>query len=194
MSAVRQHLLDRRLAARHRWIASSPVRAKSIAEHCYYITRIARRICHLLKGKSKSLEIDVLRVVDMALMHDEPEAETGDIPLPVEGMSDTIKEEHERILKEEYASIPQGNYFVDLWCEFNRPILEDSIETQIVRVADAIAGYAECCEELNLGNREFQQFNDRYVMIIAQFDYDWFKPIRDELGFRGISRRRQRPR
>ena len=190
---LREHLLDRRLAARHRWVAASPLRLKSVAAHSYYVAKIARRICHLLKSQTQELEIDVLRALDMALMHDEPEAETGDIPLPVEGMGDAIKEEHARILKEEYALIPQGDYFVDLWREFNRPVSEDSLETQIVRVADAIAGYAECCEELNLGNREFQQFNDRYVMIIAQFDYDWFNGIRDDLGFRGISKRRRRP-
>ena len=189
---LREHLLDRRLAGIHRWIAASPLRAKSVAAHSYYVAKIARRICHLMKSQKKELEIDVLRAVDMALMHDEPEAETGDIPLPVEGMSDAIKEEHKRILKQEYASIPQGDYFVDLWREFNRPVSEDSLETQIVRVADAIAGYAECIEELNIGNREFQKFNDRYVMIIAQFDYDWFNPIRDDLGFRGIGKRRQR--
>jgi len=193
MSAIREHLLDRRLAGRRRWIASSPVRPKSVGEHSYYIARIARRICHLLMAENKSLKIDVLRVVDMALMHDEAEAVTGDIPYPVEGMSDSIKEEGERILREEYASFPQGDYFVNLWVEFNKPVSEDSLERQIVSVADAIAGYAECCEELNLGNREFQQFNDNYVMIISQFDYDWFKSIRDELGFRGISKRSQKP-
>jgi len=190
---LREHLLDRRLGAIHRWVAASPLRPKSVAAHSYYVAKIARRICHLLKSQQQDLKIDILRVVDMALMHDEPEAVTGDIPLPVEGMSDAIKEEHERILKEEYASIPQGNYFVELWREVNRPMPEDPLETQIVRVADAIAGYAECCEELSIGNRDFQQYNDRYVMIIAQFDYDWFNPIRDDLGFRGISKRRRMP-
>lgn len=194
MSVIREHLLDRRLAGIRRWSATSPLRPKSVASHSYYVAKIARRICHLLKRQRPELEVNVLRVVDMALMHDEPEAETGDIALPVEGLSDAIKEEHERILKEEYASIPEGDYFVDLWIKSNKSVSEDSLETQIVRVADAIAGYAECCEELNLGNREFQQFNDRYVMIIAQFDYDWFKPIRDQLGFRGISKRRRRSR
>ena len=188
---LREHLLDRRLAGIRRWSAASPLRPKSVASHSYYVARIARRICHLLKRQRPELEIDVLRVVDMALMHDEPEAETGDIALPVEGMSDAIKEEHERILKEQYASFPQGNYFVDVWVDFNKPP-EETLEMQIAKVADAIAGYAECVEELNLGNREFQQFNDRYVMIIGQFDYDWLNAIRDDLGFRGIGKRRRR--
>ena len=189
---LREHLLDRRLGGIRRWVAASPLREKSVATHSYYVAKIARRICHLLKNQQKYLKIDILRVVDIALMHDEPEAVTGDIPLPVEGMSNAIKEEHERILREEYASIPQGDYFVELWREFNRPVSEDSLETQIARVADAIAGYAECCEELSIGNRDFQQYNDRYVMIIAQFDYDWFNPIRDDLGFRGIGKSRRR--
>ena len=197
MSVVRQHLLDRRLARASRWIACSPQRAKSVAEHSYYVARTARRICHLLKVRGvrvnrKKLKIDVLKVVDMALMHDEPEAVTGDVPLPVESVSQDFKKESERILREEYAGIPQGDYFIDLWCECNRPVSDDSLERQIVSVADAIAGYAECIEELDLGNRNFQEYNNRYAMLIGQFDYDWFEPIRDELGFKGISKRRRR--
>lgn len=186
MSTVREHLLDRRLARRHRWIAYSPMLPKSVAAHSYYVARIARRICHLLKANSdtRNLEIDVLKVVDMALMHDEPEAATGDIPLPLEHAEGGIKKKQEQALEEEYAGISQGDYFIKLWQEFNRD--QDSLEKQIVAAADAIAGYAECQEELDVHNDEFRQPSERYVLIMAQLDYDWFRSIRDELGFRGI--------
>ena len=186
MSAVREHLLDRRLARRQRWIAYSPMLPKSVAAHSYYVARIARRICHLLKANSNinNLDIDVLKVVDMALMHDEPEAATGDIPLPLEHAESGIKKKQVQALREEYARIRQGDYFVKLWQEFNDD--HDSLEKQIVAAADAIAGYAECQEELDVHNDEFRGPSERYVMIMAQLDYDWFKSIKDELGFGGI--------
>lgn len=191
---IEANLLDRRLASITRWTKYRPSQPKSVAEHCYYVARIARGICRLLesekfRGKGKRLTIDVLKVIDMALIHDEHEIESGDIPHTITS-DDTVNQAllamGESFMNDMYMLIPDGDYLITLWREYNTRSSEDSLEKQIVKVADTLAGYAEAQEEISRGNDIFIGLLKNYGAILGRFDYEWFKPLKDALTFRGV--------
>ena len=184
---LRTHLTDRTLAYVPRWGTAPVVREKSVAEHSFYVARIARRICQVLEGKG--IAVNTLKAVDMALIHDEEEAFSGDIvhtfKTEDEKLQQQIRKIAFRLFSEEYKSIPsiQGEYFTKLSKEFDD---RKSMEAQIAKVADQIAGLAECEEEVNLGNKKFGEPGgplSKYSGEIKAIPYPWFKEIKEALGF-----------
>ncbi len=183
---LRAHLTDRTLAHVSRWGTTPIVHEKSVAEHSFYVARIARRICEVLKNKRGFERLDTSKVVDMALMHDEEEAYSGDIvhtfKTATSELHQRIREEALNLFREAYNSIPNINaaHFIQLREEFSD---RESIEAQIVDVADEIAGLAECEEEISLGNRNFEDLLGNYHQGIDDITYPWFKKIKGDLGF-----------
>ena len=183
---IRDHILDRTLAYIHRWGTTLLAREKSVAEHSFFVARIARRICEILTEREAQVgEINVLKVVDMALMHDEAEAFSGDIVRPFKKLSTEFGKKVEgaafAMLRKEYANIPGGEYFLNLCEEFER---KECIEAQIVEVADNIAGFAESQEEIQLGNQLFSK--GQYSFSLGGISYPWFTIIKDLLTFAGV--------
>jgi len=183
---IRDHILDRTLAYVHRWGTTLLAREKSVAEHSFFVARIARRICEILIDRGAQVgNIDILRVVDMALMHDEAEAFSGDIVRPFKKLSAEFERKVEEsafaLLRNEYGNIPGGEYFLNLCEEFER---KETIEAQIVTVADNIAGYAESQEEMQLGNELFRK--GQYTFSLGSISYPWFSIIKDLLTFSGV--------
>ena len=183
---IRDHVLDRTLAYVHRWGTTLLAREKSVAEHSFFVARIARRICEILIDREAQVgEINLLKVIDMALMHDEAEAFSGDIVRPFKKISPVLERKVEgaafEMLRKEYSNIPGGEYFLNLCEEFQR---KKSIEAQIVDVADNIAGFAESQEEIKLGNQLFSKGS--YSFSLGSISYPWFSIIKDLLTFSGV--------
>lgn len=155
--------------------------------------RIARWICHILdyravKIEGQPIKVDLLKVLDMALIHDEEEGLTGDIVHTFKSLNSGLEAEIERLslelLRTEYSNIPRGDYFISLRNEFNDK--SKTLEAQIVQVADMIAGLAECEEEIRLGNQGFLKFQQNYSFLLGGITYPWFKAIKDVFTFRGV--------
>lgn len=186
---IRDHILDRTLAHVPRWGTTIASRTMSVAEHSFFVARIARRICELLKERKievngEPIKMDVLKVVDMALIHDEEEALTGDIVRTFKKMpevSHAIEEGSSKLLREQYRHVPDGDYFVGLSEEYKA---KQSIEAQIVEVADNLAGLAECDEQKRLGNVNFDQPYKSYSSALGGITYPWFDAIKDVLTFK----------
>lgn len=190
---IREMVLSRKLSYVNRWGTTPTLRLKSVAEHTFYVMRIARWICHILDYRAVKIEgqpvmVDILKVLDMALIHDEEEGLTGDIVHTFKSLKPELEQQIEslslELLRSEYSSILRGDYFMSLRDEFNQK--SRSIEAQIVQVADMIAGLAECEEEIRLGNQGFLKLQQNYSFLLGGISYSWFLAIKDVFTFRGV--------
>jgi 5'-deoxynucleotidase len=75
-----------------RWGVVPTTRPQSVAEHSFRVAAIAMEICRALNGEQlPSATIIEYHVVLWAIIHDAPEAETGDLPSTVKGAFPGLK-------------------------------------------------------------------------------------------------------
>ena len=93
------------------WINNNIKFAESVADHSFRVAFISMIL-------SKDLNVDALRLIEMSLIHDLAESIVGDIT-PYCGVSKTEKRaEEEKALRELLADIDNGNYWFELWVEY----------------------------------------------------------------------------
>ncbi|MCQ2400023.1 MAG: 5'-deoxynucleotidase, partial [Clostridia bacterium] len=121
------------------------------------VTTIAHALC-LIGNKKFGKDYDEKKVVLTAQYHETGEVITGDLPTPIKYFNPEIKTAYkgleelacERLLKtlpEEIES-DLANYVI--------PDVETP-EYKLVKVADRIAAYLKCVDELKVGNKEFKK-------------------------------------
>jgi len=136
--------LDTRLSAVQRWVVVNTIKKQSVAEHCFNVERIARRIAVQWFKLKPSLQLDELSQI--ALHHDDGEAITGDLPSPAKS-----------VLSEKYLDEQSR-----LW--YNQP----SLVHDIVKLADKMEAYWFLTMESELGNRYISQYRaEIYGKVIA---------------------------
>ena len=100
---------------------------ESVAEHTFSTTFIAFVMVHL------NPQIDALKLISMCLLHDLPEARTGDL----NAVSKTYVTANEaKALKDTIRHLPFGSSIIDLIKEFNE---NHSEEAQLAHDADQLA-------------------------------------------------------
>jgi len=108
-----------------RWSIVPHLRAQSVAEHSFRVAAIALEIAQRLnKGVTPSSVVIERNVLMWALVHDGPEAETGDIPYPIKKLLPQGE-----IRRAEYAVCP---WYAE-WLTSIHPA-----ERIVVKVADKI--------------------------------------------------------
>ncbi|MEZ0393900.1 MAG: HD domain-containing protein [Desulfurococcaceae archaeon] len=123
-----------------------PCLAENSMEHSYLVALMALLICRRLRDKG--LNVDVERALQMALIHDVPEAITGDVLSWIkEGLD---MDSHERRALE---AMGLGE-FVDLLHEFNEG---QSLEAKVVRAADEVATLLVATEYARRGYEEVKE-------------------------------------
>lgn len=103
--------------------------AESIADHSFRVAFMAMFFGDLLNN------IDTLKLIKMALIHDIPEAICGDIT-PLDGISSNEKKKiEETALNDLLFNIPNKDEYVDLWYEY-----EDgkSLEAKFLKCIDKL--------------------------------------------------------
>ena len=113
---------------------TKPDRKESTAEHSWSVSMIILIVMNDLK--KEFAEIDELKTIKLALIHDVVEIYAGDVmAFDIEARKDKEKIEAEA-LKKLMAIYPEfGRQLHDLWYEFE---LKDSLEAKIAKAADAI--------------------------------------------------------
>ena len=133
---------------RQGWLARgiSPERCETVAEHTFGVAVTA-----MLLAEAHYPEMDVLKILRMALIHDFGEIYAGDI-IP----GDEVSPEEKYILEKEainriFEGLPNGEDYLHLWEEFESGA---SPEARFVRQIDKLemALQASVYEHLNLGH------------------------------------------
>lgn len=139
------HELDYRLSVVPRWVILNTIQKQSVAEHCFNVERIARRIAvdWFDIGQLETLD----EISQWALNHDNEEAFVGDIPGP-----------NKHMIKEEYLDRHHAAWYS-----------EDSPIYQIVKLADMLEAYWFLAMEIAMGNRYVCQHRDSMMQEMLNF-------------------------
>lgn len=150
--------LDIRLSVVPRWVVIPTIRKQSVAEHCFNVERIARRIA-IQWFEIPPEKIDM--VSQMALHHDDDEAITGDIASPAKV-----------ILSEKYLDYVSG-----LWYNNADPPLR-----RIVKLADLMEMHVFLRMEIKLGNQYVREFSYDVYNRMVDLAQEFGKPIQDHIN------------
>ncbi|MBP2167652.1 5'-deoxynucleotidase [Erwinia toletana] len=158
-----------RLKLINRWPLMRNVRTENVSEHSLQVAMVAH-VLALIKNQKSGGQLNVERIVLLALYHDASEVLTGDLPTPVKYYNAQIAHEYKKI--EKIAQQKLIEMLPDDLQEAFRPLLDEHRhapeETAIVKQADALCAYLKCLEELSAGNNEFRQAKARLEKTLEQ--------------------------
>jgi putative hydrolase of HD superfamily len=110
------------------------------------------------RAGARGMQVNVERVLRMALLHDLTEARTGDLPHTIKQYfeSSALKTADQRIATEILAKLgPPGEKYLEIWLEY-----EDraSFEARLVKAADKLDLLLQAYEYEKGGARNLQEF------------------------------------
>ena len=138
-----------------RWGLMRNTTQENVMEHSYMVSLIAHMLSEIT-NKRYNGNVNIEKVLLMALYHEAAEVLTGDLPTPVKYFDPEIRESYAKI--ENAATDALFNLLPeDLSNGFKDYFYPDknSMEWKIVKAADKIAAYIKCAEEHRMGNTEF---------------------------------------
>lgn len=112
------------------WLLRGIQPAESIASHSWAVALTAMLITDALREAGQT--VDGERVLRLAILHDAPEAATGDVPMPhkARGLKAALARADEAVLRD---LLPER--YVDEWLHADAG---ESLEARIVKAADKI--------------------------------------------------------
>jgi putative hydrolases of HD superfamily len=149
------------------WLLRGVRPCESIADHSYGVAVVTMLLVDAMRDEG--LEIDGERALRMALVHDAPEARTGDVPMPQKtARVDAALHELEAAMVESLLPAPQRE-------DWRAMEAQGSIEARLVKAADKIQMMikALCYERQHRGHLdEFwahpKNFDDRGVPVARE--------------------------
>ena len=157
-------------------------KARTVAEHSWFVTKIAHGLAIWEKNKFKTENVDIEKVMFLAINHDIIEGYTGDILSTTKNLSPILKQELEKveetIFKEHIINtIPKswGPSYIQVHDEMSKL---NTIESKLVKAGDLIDRVYECIEEIDLQNKkpyediliaDFRRLKDLNLMSIDYF-------------------------
>jgi len=164
------------------WRVRGVTDGESVADHSYAVALIAMLLADRMK-----LDIDVEKVLRIAILHDLSEHMLGDIHAPASKfLGEDVKETAElRIMENLFREYEGGEDYVALWREFAE---RSSVEGKLVRAADKIEMFTQAFQYEAAGNRMLDDFWD-YVENTKDFDFAEVEDL-----FRELLELRQRER
>ncbi|MDP2705710.1 MAG: HD domain-containing protein [bacterium] len=179
---VFEHFLDRSLAHVIRFNSRPQHFPESVAEHSFYVAYFSSLLISFLKEAGE--EIDEVRALKMALIHDMEESFSGDILTPFKHFNEEIVQAIDKVNQQSihlvFENLPptlRADY-IALWTENGE---HQTKEAQIVKTADKISLLAKCREEVRAGNDYFRRIYDRDLEKLRELEYPWWGKIRTEI-------------
>jgi len=182
MEDIARFILNRSAAHIKRYHTTPMFAQESVAEHSHFVAMITRIMCYALD--QVGFEVDTLRAVDLAMIHDYEEAISGDIISTFKHsepeLTDLLERLTDRAIDQVFETLPEdlGQYYIGLWRGHNA----GSVEGEIVSVADKLAGLAFSHEQIRMGNQFMQPIYDRFVTIVDTVPYAWWPLVRDRVA------------
>lgn len=182
MANILNYILNRSLAHVKRFNTKPQHFAESVAEHSYYVAHFAQILTHLLK--KQNVKVNSEKVLSMALIHDTEEGFSGDIINPFKHFNPkvtaAIAEVNEETIGMMFEKLPPdiAKELISLWHEEQK---RETLESQIVKIADSLSLISKCYEEIEAGNSFFQEIYSREIKKLRSLDWDWWNKIKDTI-------------
>lgn len=131
---------------------------RSVAEHSWFVSKIAHGLAIWERDKFKKQDVDMEKVLFLAINHDIVECYTGDILSTTKNLSPVLREEL-LVVEETIFSDHIINTIPESWGDSYIGVHDElaelkTVESKIVKAADLIDRVFECMEEIELGNLE----------------------------------------
>lgn len=155
----------------NRWGLMRNTRQENIQEHSLQVAMIAH-VLALISNKFYGGDVDVHKVVTLAVFHEASEVITGDLATPIKYFNPEIKKAYkdiekvanERLLRMLPKELQED--YTNLLNEEKR----DEKAYAYVKAADKISAYLKCLEELKAGNQEFEMAKRAIKTQIDEID------------------------
>lgn len=180
--SIFSHILNRGLAHVMRFSSTPQHFPESVAEHSFYTAYYVSLLCDIL-GRV-DIEVNREKAITMALIHDTEEMFSGDILTPFKHYSKEVKETIQKVNREVipqmYEGLPEDmkEKYITLWNEDSKG---ESMEAQVVKVADRLSLLSKCAEEVKVGNGFFENIYKTQFKLLYDFDASWWKKIRGQV-------------
>lgn len=144
---------------------------QTVSEHSFKVMQYAQFFANI--EQMNGAEIDFKVLYEKVLNHDVPEILTGDIPTPVKYKTDKMREvvaEVEELLVEEYIHEVIPSEFKDLTTTWFGEGKDNSVEGNILKLADKLDQLYEAFEELQKGNTNYayiRMYKNALVYVIS---------------------------
>jgi len=129
---------------------------ESVAAHSFGVAFIAMMLAD--RAEARGLQVNVERVLRMALLHDVPEVRTGDLPNTIKKYfeSSTLRIADEQIAADLLTKVGvPGKRYLELWREYED---RTSLEARLVKAADKLDLLLQAFEYEKGGARDLQEF------------------------------------
>jgi putative hydrolase of HD superfamily len=138
------------------WLLRGVRDVESVAAHSFGVAFIAMLLAD--RAEARGMQVDVERVLRMALLHDLPEVRTGDLPNTIKQYFEpsALKTADERIAAEILTKLgAPGKKYLEVWLAY-----EDraSLEARLVKAADKLDLLLQAYEYEKGGARNLQEF------------------------------------
>ena len=150
-----------------RWGLMRNTFQENIQEHSHMVAVLAHALA-VIRREVFGGEIDPGRAAVLALYHDAPEILTGDLPTPVKYYNPEIRDAYRAV--EEVSAQKLLSMLPEGLRPAYAPLLlpeEDGCHA-LVKVADKLAAYIKCVEELKAGNLEFRQAAQQTRQVLEE--------------------------
>lgn len=140
-----------------RWSLMRSVREENIMEHSQQVAVMAHALA-LVSNKYFGGNVNVEKTVLLAQYHETGEVITGDLPTPIKYFNPEIRDAYKDLEKNACVKIldmlPE-----DLRDDYREYVIQDenTEERRLVKLADRLAAYLKCVEEIKAGNSEFKK-------------------------------------
>lgn len=176
------HFLPRSLAHVRRFNLEPQHFPESVAEHSFFVAYITTILCNLLEEAGESVEKE--KAVEMALIHDMEESFFGDILTPFKHYSaeitSAIRKVNEEVITQIFQDLPPAlaSHYITLWNEEGKG---ETIEAQVVKIADKLSLISKCAEEMKIGNEFFRKIYDKELEGLRVYDKPWWAKIKERV-------------
>lgn len=178
-----EHLQDARILMEiKRYQNRYKHKTRSVAEHSWFVSKIAHGLALWEKYKFENDEVDIEKIMFMGLNHDIVEGFTGDILTTTKKLSLVLKKELERVEEEIFSNhiintLPKS--WGDMYIRLHQDMTErQCINSKIVKASDLLDRVFECLEEIELQNEtpyrqilaeDIQTLYDMDIMSVKYF-------------------------
>lgn len=140
-----------------RWALMRSLRDENDMEHSFQVAYVAHALA-LLRNERFGGDVNVGRVLEIALYHDLSETITGDMPTPVKYFNPEMRTLYKGLeaMAEQRLLSTLPSDMRDIYAEFISPDT-DSQEYRLVKAADKLSAYLKCVEETKSGNTDFRR-------------------------------------
>lgn len=152
--------LPRRLSYTQRWPGYGLMAAENVAEHSFWVAWYSVQLMSWLQ-EEKKIFCDPGHVLTVALVHDMPEAITGDMARPVKhDLSPRFRQAHAEMeqlaIKIIMESLPKHLKWLDQFMLGGAVFLTDT-ERDVIKFADMLSALAKLKDEWTQGNQFARQ-------------------------------------